>query len=304
MPIRIGEVVDASLVAHPLANYRSIACAAPARLAARVSVSPFDRRSLDRLGYACRPVGALPPALRPRRRDPGGEGVRALPQQRREGVAARRDRRLRPHARARERFGGGNRGRPPRPRPRRYRRPDAPDARAPPAGRRPTVAVRSFVEAVVADPCRISSAPTPSVGRDLDRGPIATSRVIARNAARNTGARAPWTRPRRDGGWAAAPTAGFCTPSARKCGASARDRPIGSKAVCDDEGMSIRTRLRLPPDPSRLPDRLTRDGWWLVAPRRCAGRIDTRPTDADPARASPGPTSRADAPSPASETVP
>ncbi len=51
--IRIGEVDDASLIAHPLAPYRVIACASPDYLARRgVPRSPADLERHDCLAYA------------------------------------------------------------------------------------------------------------------------------------------------------------------------------------------------------------------------------------------------------------
>lgn len=51
--VRIGEIDDSSLVAHPLAPYELIACAAPSYLAARgVPATPSDLQSHDCLGFA------------------------------------------------------------------------------------------------------------------------------------------------------------------------------------------------------------------------------------------------------------
>lgn len=51
--VRIGEVDDAALVAHRLADYRLIACAAPAYLAARgMPATPSDLQAHDCLAYA------------------------------------------------------------------------------------------------------------------------------------------------------------------------------------------------------------------------------------------------------------
>ncbi|MFC3028743.1 LysR family transcriptional regulator [Roseomonas sp. CGMCC 1.13459] len=51
--LRIGEVQDAALVAHPLAPYRLIACAAPSYLAARgVPETPEELEQHDCLAYA------------------------------------------------------------------------------------------------------------------------------------------------------------------------------------------------------------------------------------------------------------
>ena len=51
--MRIGEIDDVSLVAHPLAPYAQIACAAPSYLAARgVPTTPSDLQSRDCLGFA------------------------------------------------------------------------------------------------------------------------------------------------------------------------------------------------------------------------------------------------------------
>lgn len=50
--VRVGEVDDASLIAHPLAPYRLIACAAPAYLAARgMPATPADLQAHDCLIY-------------------------------------------------------------------------------------------------------------------------------------------------------------------------------------------------------------------------------------------------------------
>ena len=51
--VRVGEVDDASLIAHPLAPYRLIACASPDYLARRgVPQTPSDLRQHDCLAYA------------------------------------------------------------------------------------------------------------------------------------------------------------------------------------------------------------------------------------------------------------
>jgi DNA-binding transcriptional LysR family regulator len=51
--VRVGEVGDASLIAHPLAPYRLIACASPDYLARRgIPQTPSDLRQHDCLAYA------------------------------------------------------------------------------------------------------------------------------------------------------------------------------------------------------------------------------------------------------------
>lgn len=151
--VRIGEVEDASLIAHPLAPYRLIACAAPAYLAARGAPrTPADLERHDCLAYAywspsipCRWVFT---------RNGKAEEIRAA------GRMRSNDWKALLHA-AIEGFGitlGPESVLAPEIEAGRlvrvlaeYEGPVRPMNVLYPAGRRPTVKVRSFVEAVVAE---------------------------------------------------------------------------------------------------------------------------------------------------------
>lgn len=149
--LRIGEISDASLVAHPLAPYRLIACAAPAYLARRgMPRTPAELERHDCLAYAY--WSPSPPCRWQFSRDGKTEEVRA------DGRIRSNDWKALLHA-ALEGYGvtlgpesvlNGEiaAGRLVRVLPD-YQGPARPMHVVYPAGRRPTVKVRSFVEAVI-----------------------------------------------------------------------------------------------------------------------------------------------------------
>lgn len=149
--IRIGEVGDASLIALPLAPYRLIACAAPAYLAAR----GVPRTPAELEGHDCLAYGLWSPAMPCRwrfSRDGATEEVRANGRLRSndwkvllraavEGVGVT----LGPESVLAGEIAAGRLVRvlPD------YEGPARPMHVLYPAGRRPTVKIRAFVEAVV-----------------------------------------------------------------------------------------------------------------------------------------------------------